>query len=498
MMAEDLNYIGRVNSARLIANQVIRIPFHNWFFPRVTRATRQANTPGWLVTRIGVVRFKCTCPDYQGRQILNNDEDLVTRIWDSSPHFYPCKHIIAVCMIERINYMRIILGEISTDMVYNFNVISGKDPTDTPVEVQVTPEGYLIVSSVGGGGGGDASSANQVIQIARLDTIISNIASLGTEATLANIETALGDKATEATLEAVRILVSDVDSTLNTLGTEATLEAARVLLSQINTTTGNIESAIASLDPLTDTQLRASPVPVSASTELKNAIMINIPPLDLGDAGTVKVISFTDILSLEFRPRVDTEIWYTFASDGFTTGAYEILDGVGQSYEYGQAETKFTGTLYLQDPTNNNTLVGFTGFYIEGGAVILPPAITSFTPTVAGNGDNVTVTGSGFVGTTSVSFGGTDAQSFTVDDDSQITATVDNGSTGDIVVTNPSGTESEPGFIYFDGLYFNFVNQDLLELTANYQEFNFVNQDLTELEADYQEFNFVNQDLGVL
>ncbi len=345
-MAEDFDYIGRVNSARLIANQVIRVPYHNWFFPRVTRATREANTSGWLVTRDGVNHFRCTCPDYQGRQILNNDEDLVTRIWDSSPHFYPCKHIIAVCMIERINYMRIILGEISTDMVYNFNVISGKDPTDTPVEIQVTADGYLITSPVGGGGGGgDASAANQVIQIARLDTIISDIASLGTEATLANIQAVLGDKATEATLEAVRVLVADIDSTLGSLGTEATLEAARDLISQINTSVSNIETSVGQINDLT------------------NAVMLRIPPLDLGVAGTVQSVAFTDIVSLEFKPRTNTEIRYAFDPTDIGNGIYNTLEGIGQSYEFAQSKRKFTGNIYFQDPVNDNTEIEFTGFF---------------------------------------------------------------------------------------------------------------------------------------
>jgi hypothetical protein len=52
----------------------------------------------------------------------------------------------------------------------------------------------------------------------------------------------------------------------------------------------------------------------------------------------------------------------------------------------------------------------------------------------------VTITGNYFLGATVVSFGGTAATSFTVNSDTQITATVGSGTTGRITITTPSGT----------------------------------------------------------
>lgn len=59
-------------------------------------------------------------------------------------------------------------------------------------------------------------------------------------------------------------------------------------------------------------------------------------------------------------------------------------------------------------------------------------------------GTEVTITGSGLTGTTSVTFGGEDATGFTVDNDGQITATTPPHAPGtvDVVVTNPGGSDT--------------------------------------------------------
>jgi hypothetical protein len=83
------------------------------------------------------------------------------------------------------------------------------------------------------------------------------------------------------------------------------------------------------------------------------------------------------------------------------------------------------------------------------------PTVTAISPTtgpVAG-GTSVTVTGTGFVGTTAVHFGATDAPGFTVDSDTQITVPSPAGSAGTVHVTiiTPGGTSltsSSDEFIY--------------------------------------------------
>ena len=77
-----------------------------------------------------------------------------------------------------------------------------------------------------------------------------------------------------------------------------------------------------------------------------------------------------------------------------------------------------------------------------------PPIINSFTPIIATPGTIDTIKGSGFTGATSVSFGGTSANSYTVVNDSTITAFVGNGTSGNIQVVSTGGTASLGGFIY--------------------------------------------------
>jgi len=69
-----------------------------------------------------------------------------------------------------------------------------------------------------------------------------------------------------------------------------------------------------------------------------------------------------------------------------------------------------------------------------------PPAVSSVTPSSGWPGSSVTISGSAFTGATSVTFNGA-AAVFTVNSDSQITATVPPGATtGPVSVTTPSGT----------------------------------------------------------
>jgi hypothetical protein len=84
-----------------------------------------------------------------------------------------------------------------------------------------------------------------------------------------------------------------------------------------------------------------------------------------------------------------------------------------------------------------------TGFTFASG-----PVISSFTPTTAGPGKLVTLTGSGLSGATSVTFGGTAAQSFTINSPTSITAIVAAGASGDVVVTTPAGKATLGGFSF--------------------------------------------------
>ena len=86
------------------------------------------------------------------------------------------------------------------------------------------------------------------------------------------------------------------------------------------------------------------------------------------------------------------------------------------------------------------SVVGPLSITITG---VLPPAVSGVTPGggYQGGGTTVTITGSGFVGATGVSFGATPASSFTVQSDTEITAAAPSGSgVVDVGVTTTLGT----------------------------------------------------------
>jgi hypothetical protein len=81
-----------------------------------------------------------------------------------------------------------------------------------------------------------------------------------------------------------------------------------------------------------------------------------------------------------------------------------------------------------------------TGQSASDFTVILPPTISSFTPTTGPVGAQVTITGTNFIGVVDVAFNGVSAISFSFDSATQIRANVPTGaSTGKITVTNVAG-----------------------------------------------------------
>ena len=99
-----------------------------------------------------------------------------------------------------------------------------------------------------------------------------------------------------------------------------------------------------------------------------------------------------------------------------------------------------SGVVSVTTASGTGTLAGFT--YLP------PPTIASFSPTSAGTGQTVTITGTNFTGATAVSFGGTAATSFTVVSATSITAIVGAGATGSVSVTTANGIASRAGFTF--------------------------------------------------
>jgi hypothetical protein len=127
------------------------------------------------------------------------------------------------------------------------------------------------------------------------------------------------------------------------------------------------------------------------------------------------------------------------------TGATSVqVNGVAMTgVTVNAAGTQITATVAPSSTTGPITVVTPAGTATSATNFGVTASITSFTPTSGPAGTVVTITGQGFTGATGVAFGGTAAASFTVNSNTQITATVANGtSTGPVTVTNAAGTGS--------------------------------------------------------
>lgn len=152
----------------------------------------------------------------------------------------------------------------------------------------------------------------------------------------------------------------------------------------------------------------------------------------------------------------------TTAVTSLTTALNPVLQGIGAAIGI---------TLNVQEPgTAANSyrevavrasLLGGAGATVDLGraevganvkAAVVPPAITSLTPThgPAAGGTAVTITGIGFTGATGVTFGGTAGTAFAVVSDTQITVTTPAHTAGPVgvVVLSPNGN-SAPGTFTF-------------------------------------------------
>ena len=138
----------------------------------------------------------------------------------------------------------------------------------------------------------------------------------------------------------------------------------------------------------------------------------------------------------------------TIAGSGFTQASAVTIGGNAvQSFTVDSdvqitavAGAAATGPVVVTTPGGNTASAGDFAF---------APTIASFTPDGGPTGTPLTITGTGFTGTSSVTIGGTAAASFTVVSDSTIAATVRAGTaSGRITVGGPAGTATSAGFFF--------------------------------------------------
>jgi hypothetical protein len=147
---------------------------------------------------------------------------------------------------------------------------------------------------------------------------------------------------------------------------------------------------------------------------------------------------FVSFVGPEFSGKVGSTI--EILGQGFTGTTKVFFHGVSAAF------TVVSNT-YLTAVVPAGAATGYVTVRAPGGALTsnktfrVTPFIQSFSPTTGPVGTHVTVTGTSFTGTKTVTFGGVKATTFTVNSDSKITATVPSGAvTGKIQVATPGGT----------------------------------------------------------
>jgi hypothetical protein len=139
----------------------------------------------------------------------------------------------------------------------------------------------------------------------------------------------------------------------------------------------------------------------------------------------------------------------TLTGTGFTGATAVTIGGVAASSFTVLNDTQITAVLSSATVSGAVLVTTPNGSASRAGFTFLPaPTLSAFSPSAAALGGTVTITGTGFTGTTAVTFGGTAAQAFTVVSDTRITARVGTGTSGEVRVTTPNGTGARAGFSF--------------------------------------------------
>jgi hypothetical protein len=131
----------------------------------------------------------------------------------------------------------------------------------------------------------------------------------------------------------------------------------------------------------------------------------------------------------------------TIAGVSFTQTTKVTIGGKTASFNV-DSDTQVTAKVPAGAKTGQKIIVTtLGGIATSADTFAVVPNVISFGPSKGPVGTPVTITGTSFTGTTSVTFGGVAATSFQVIDDSHLKALVPTGAkTGKIQVTTPGGT----------------------------------------------------------
>ena len=140
------------------------------------------------------------------------------------------------------------------------------------------------------------------------------------------------------------------------------------------------------------------------------------------------------------------------------TGTTSVkFGGVAAGFSPPTTDTQLLATAPSGVLSGPISVTSSSGTGVSSNNFYAPPSLTSFSPTNGHPGTNIVITGKNFLGATAVRFNGTDATSFTVNTNSQITATLPtNATTGVITIIAPAGQISSSSNFVVLPTIFNF------------------------------------------
>jgi hypothetical protein len=139
--------------------------------------------------------------------------------------------------------------------------------------------------------------------------------------------------------------------------------------------------------------------------------------------GSTTIVRFGGVKASSFTVKTDTSITAVVAS-----GA--------------------SGLIQVNNPSGEDTISYFTFKAVDTTPISLTPVISRFEPLSGAKGTKVYIIGKNLKSTTAVAFGNMVASSFTIVNDTCITAIVGDGATGDIIVKTTQGFATLGSFTY--------------------------------------------------
>lgn len=207
-----------------------------------------------------------------------------------------------------------------------------------------------------------------------------------------------------------------------------------------NTTGVSLGGVGATFTVNSDTQVTAT-VPVGAMT---GSVFLQGAGGSVNPDGTFTVLSSAAPTITGFSPASLTPNSSLVVTGTNFTGVTAVsIDGAVADWVNVRSDTELEISVPAGAATGRIRVYNTRGSAVSASnlVVLTPPKVTGFSPASGAPGTVVTITGSGFTGATGVRIGGLAAASFTVVNDTQVTATVASGAIlGTVRVTTPGGS----------------------------------------------------------